>query len=366
MYNIFEVVIGLVACILIFYRKPMLLNEKDNLNNKRISVIIPARNEEDNLEKLLHDLKVQTRKVDEIICIDDHSEDKTTIIAQKHADIFISAGEIPEGWIGKNWACNIGVEAATGEIFIFIDADVRLRPNAIAKLEATFVSAQCTISVQPFHIIKQWHEYFSYFLNLIQICANGVGWPFWNKNIGLFGPVIMISREDYMFIGGHKSVKNSIVEDVSLGEEMRNHGLKFKLFLGGKDISFRMYSNGVGELIEGWTKNMASGAMKTPLLILLLVVLWFDAITSVFVNLVRSIIDYNLFAIAAYSVIYIFTVILLWTISRRVGNFKFSWLLLYPVFLVACFVIFVISIFKRFILKETSWKGRKIGLGVKR
>jgi len=366
MYNIIEVIIGLVACILIFYHRPILFNETNNASKKRISVIIPARNEEENLENLIHDLKVQTRKVDEIICIDDHSDDKTAIIAQKHADIFISVDEIQQGWTGKNWACNLGVEAATGDVFIFLDADLRLHPNAIAKLESTFDASHCTISVEPFHKIKNWYEYFSYFFNLIQICANGVGWPFWSKNIGLFGPVIMISREDYMFIGGHESVKNSIVEDVSLGEEMRNHGLKFKLFLGGNDISFRMYSNGVGELIEGWTKNMASGAMKTPLLLLIMVVLWFGAITSVFVNLIRSIIDFNLFAISVYAALYFFTAILLWSISRKIGGFKFRGVLVYPILLLACFVVFIISMFKRYIFKETSWKGRKIELGGKK
>ena len=163
----------------------------------------------------------------------------------------------------------------------------------------------------------------------------------------------------------HKGVKNSVVEDVSLGEQMRNHGLKFKLFLGGNDISFRMYSNGISELIEGWTKNMASGAMKTPLLILLLVVLWFGAITSVFVNLIRSIIDYNIYSIVAYVALYFFTVILLWINSRNIVNFKFITLLFYPVLLLGCFVIFIISMFKRYIFKQTSWKGRMIGLEVK-
>ncbi|MEI6602250.1 MAG: glycosyltransferase [Clostridia bacterium] len=363
LYNIFEVIAGIVACILIFYRRPFLNKTIETEHEQTVSVIIPARNEAENLQHLLADLKAQTRQVDQIICVDDFSDDDTAGIVTAFGATLVTSTEIPHGWTGKSWACESGAKVATGALLLFLDADVRLHPDAVAKLENTYQQNQCTLSVKPFHTVKRWYEQFSFFFNLIQIAANGLGWPFKENYIGLFGPVILISKEVYRKIGGHASVKGSVVEDVALGEVLKKNGLAFQLFIGGNDIRFRMYPDGVSQLVEGWTKNMISGALKTPLIILMLLILWFGAITSVFVNLLRALVAYNFFSIFTYLALYLIVLVLLWWASFRVGNFKLTAIVCYPILLLACFVIFSISILNRFFFKRTIWKGRTIRLG---
>ncbi len=103
------------------------------------------------------------------------------------------------------------------------------------------------------------------FFNIVQFAANGLGVPKGN-HIGLYGPVILISRENYDKSGGHEQIKESIIDDIALGIELKKAGIPFKLFLGDKDIYFRMYSGSFSDLFRGWLKNIAQ-ALLLPLLL---------------------------------------------------------------------------------------------------
>ena len=80
------------------------------------------------------------------------------------------------------------------------------------------------------------------------------------ETLGLFGPVILMTKGDYQTIGGHESVKRTIIEDIALGKQLKRAGLKYHLYVGKGDISYRMYSDGFRSLFNGWTKNIALGA----------------------------------------------------------------------------------------------------------
>mgnify|MGYP006299565249 FL=1 len=88
-----------------------------------ISIIIPARNEEANVPRLIHSLQSQSLKAHEILVVDDHSDDNTARIAQENNVRLISSAALPSGWLGKPWACHQGAHAARGNIFVFLDAD---------------------------------------------------------------------------------------------------------------------------------------------------------------------------------------------------------------------------------------------------
>jgi len=98
-----------------------------------ISVIIPARNEERSLPSLLSSLHNQTLKPDEIIVVDDNSEDATAEVADKGGAKVIHAKALPEGWHGKAWACWTGAKEAQGEILVFLDADTSVQPDGLLR-----------------------------------------------------------------------------------------------------------------------------------------------------------------------------------------------------------------------------------------
>lgn len=254
---------GLALTPVLFYRFPRLPEDKEWVERiPRVSVIIPARNEEKNLALLLEDLCNQSIKPFEIICVDDESSDATAKIAKSFGVRVISLYNKPEGWTGKTWACHNGADLAKGKLLLFLDADIRLGKNGIKRLIKAYSESGRTISVQPFHCTERLYEQFSLPFNLIQIAANGTT-LFKQQGVGLYGPIILISKVNYKIIGGHESVRKSVVEDMALAQRLKEAGIPYQLFVGDKEISFRMYSEGFYSLFQGWVKNISSGAGKT-------------------------------------------------------------------------------------------------------
>lgn len=355
--------LGLLFGVLLFFKHPFLEGNGSLACEQKISVIIPARNEEYNLPKILSDLKKQNKPVFEIICVNDSSDDNTADVALAHAAKLINVGEKPEGWVGKSWACQLGANHAQGDLLLFLDADVRLAPSAIEKLEQAQQKHNCVISVQPYHRAEKFYEQFSLFFNLIMVAANGVSNPFMRKNIGLFGPVILISKDEYRSIDGHLSAKNSIVDDLTLGEKLKSKEMPFKLFLGGKDISFRMYSGGFRQLLQGWTKNFATGASKTPLPLIGMIVLWLSTCFSAVIYFLNLITAYSVAKLIFAVVVYCIVTVELIFAARHIGSFKKWFIALFPLPLMAFLAIFLVSIFKKVFGINVKWKGRKIKPG---
>jgi 4,4'-diaponeurosporenoate glycosyltransferase len=195
-----------------------------------------------------------------------------------------------------------GIKVSTGEHFLFLDADVRLGPGALEELFCTYQGTP--ISIQPHHTTKTIYEQGSLFFNMVQVAANGTALKRPN-HIGLFGPLILISKNHYELIGGHEAIKDSIIEDVSMGQLLKEHNIPFKVFIGDEVISFRMYGNGFKGLVEGWTKNLASGALTTPWFRGLLVFFWIASLTSIPIQLIRYGISGSIPFLIFYAVFYL-------------------------------------------------------------
>lgn len=354
------VLVGLAFTVVLFFRFPKLAAVEDKKEQyPSVSVIIPARNEEDNLSLLLNDLRLQTYAPQEIICVDDGSDDNTAGVALSYGAKLISIRNKPDGWLGKAWACQNGADAAKGELLLFLDADVRLGKDGIKKLLGAYAREGSTVSVQPYHKTEKLYEQFSIMFNLVQIAANGVMLPK-PLYIGLYGPVILIAQADYITVGGHKSVRKSIIEDVALGLEFKKAGLPFRLFIGDKDIAFRMYGSGLKSLLQGWIKNFATGASKTPLAVFLMVFLWITSITSVPIQMVKFAVMDNLQWMAVYSILYVVWVFILTILASKVGRFHLWTLTFYPLLIVALLYVFTVSLFKKIFRLKVTWKGRAI------
>lgn len=354
------VLIGLAVTAVLFYHFPRLPETRSMDGHfPTISVIIPARNEEKNLPLLLKDLHTQSEAPFEIICVDDESSDSTAQIGESHGVRVLSLRDKPQGWTGKSWACQNGANAATGELLLFLDADVRLEQNGILRLMEAYSDYNCTISVQPFHKTEKAYEQFSMLFNFIQIAANGTALPK-PLGVGMYGPVILISKSDYNKIGGHENVRKSIVEDMALGARLKEVGIPYMLFVGDKDISFRMYGDGLKGLLQGWIKNIAAGALKTPPHVLGMVFFWIASLISVPLHVISFAVSGNILWILIYSLLYIIWVVLLSFYSKRIGKFRLWAIAFYPILMVGFLGIFAVSIFKKAFGLKVIWKGRTI------
>lgn len=354
------VLIGFAATAVLFYRFPKLPEAgTDDKRFPAVSVIIPARNEEKNIALLLGDLRSQSLSPLEIICVDDSSKDATAQVASAYGARVISLDNKPEGWTGKAWACQNGADAAQGELLLFLDADVRLGRNGVLRLVQEFANSGCTISVQPYHKTEKVCEQLSMLFNLVQIAANGIAMPK-ERSIGLYGPVILIARSDYIKVGGHKSVRKSIVEDIALGLRLKGEGLSYRLFVGDEEIAFRMYGGGLRSLLQGWVKNIASGAVKTPPPVFVMVFFWLASLASVPLQMVKMAAWSQLIWFAIYSGLYVSWAIILSFLSRRIGRFKFWDAIFFPILVIAFFGVVIVSVISKVFGLKVRWKGRAI------
>ena len=218
----------------------------DRFENKphhkpKVSVILPARNEEDFIEKCLNSLVEQDYENYEIVVIDDRSEDKTGDIIKRLAQksskvVYVLAEPKPEKWMGKNWACFEGFKRATGELLLFTDADTKhskiMVSLAVSHLLGENIDA---LTVIPKMLCLDWWTritlpMLSTFLHT-RFSALRVNDP--SKKTGyFFGSFFIMKRKTYEAIGTHEGVKTELVEDGALGKKVKESGFKLKMVRG--------------------------------------------------------------------------------------------------------------------------------------
>ena len=335
-----------------------------NIRKPSVSVIIPARNEERSLPNLLDSLSDQLSSQDEVIVVDDHSEDRTKAVAERNTVRVLESLPTPEGWIGKPWACFQGARIASGEILIFLDADTAVEKNGLARIIQTYVEKDGVISIQPYHKIRKLYEQLSAFFNIIAMAGMGAFTVLGGriKPIGLFGPVVVMKREDYLARGGHGQVKGEILDDLAFGSELQKKGIEVHCLGGKSTVAFRMYPNGIRELINGWSKGFAMGAAKTSIPLLILIVAWICGSIGTTRGLIESIAATNNAQIAISGGLYfLYSAQIYWMLART-GNFKFYTALLYVIPVAFFVVVFIYSLIRIFVVKSVIWKGREISL----
>ena len=335
-----------------------------NPHRPSISVIIPARNEEHALPNSLNSLSDQLSHGDEVIVVDDHSEDKTKEVAESSGVKVLESLPTPEGWIGKTWACYQGANMASGEILVFLDADTVLEKNGLKHIVETYIEKTGVLSVQPYHKMRDLYEQLSAFFNIIVMVGIGTFSVLGRriKPIGLLGPMVVMKKQYYVDSGGHEKVKGEILDDVAFGAELQKKGLDVHCMAGKGTISFRMYPGGIRELINGWTKGIAKGATKTSIPLLILIVLWIAGSIGTARSLIEAVIATNNVQIAISGSLYILYAAQIYWMLIRIGNFKFYTALLYIMPVAFFVVVFAYSSVRSFIVKSVKWKGREIDL----
>jgi len=335
-----------------------------NTRNPSVSIIIPARNEEHTLPNLLNSLSSQLSSEDEVIVVDDHSEDRTKEIAEKSGVKVLESMPIPEGWLGKTWACYQGARIASGEILIFLDADTALEKDGLKNIIETYIEKDGVLSIQPYHKMRNLYEQLSAFFNIIMMAGSGAFTVLGSriKPIGLFGQVIVMKRRYYFDSGGHDNVKGELLEDLAFGSELQKKGVDIHCLGGRSTISFRMYPNGIRELIKGWSKGFALGAAKTSLPLLILIVAWIAGSIGTTRSLIEVIVATNNVQIAIFGSLYMLYAAQIYWMLVRIGNFKFYTALFYPIPMSFFVVVFTYSFVRIFLFRSVKWKGREIDL----
>ena len=305
----------------------------------------PARNECRQPSALLESIRPQLLAGDQLIVVDDDSDDDTADIASRGGATVVAAPPLPSGWTGKAWACATGAQVVTTDTLVFLDADVTVAAGGLDRVLGAHEGG--LLSVQPLHVTVRPYERLSLFFNLVAMMGTDAFTPLGGRvrPSGAFGPCLVTSRDDYEAVGGHAAVKGAVLDDVELAQRYRATDRNVRCLGGKGSLSFRMYPSDVGQLIEGWSKNLAGGAGKTRLLTLLLIVAW--------ISLCIQAPWYG-------PVVYALVVAQLTWMVRRIGRFGVLAVALFPIPLVAFLALFVRSAFLTIVRKTVTWKGREI------
>jgi 4,4'-diaponeurosporenoate glycosyltransferase len=327
-----------------------------------VSIIIPARNEETTLPFLLASIKKQRHKPAEIIVVDDLSADRTRAVAERAGVRVIDSKPLPRGWVGKMWSCYQGAGAATGAVLIFLDADTFLAPDGLQKIIDTYRRKKGVISISPYHATEKLYEKLSAFFNIVMMGAMNAFTLAGDliRPTGVFGPALVISREDYFKSGGHKQVKDKIIEGVFLPEQFKKARIPIRCYGGKGSLSFRMYPHGIKDLIGGWSKGFATGAIQTSIPALIIVVAWIVGCVGVTRYLIETAFMGSATVVIAWAALYLCYVLQIYWMLFRIGRFKFYTALLFPIPLLFFIVVFARSIILIFLKRSVQWKGRSI------
>ena len=242
-------------------------------NPPRLSVCVPARNEERGVEACLHSLLNQNYPNFEVIAIDDHSTDRTGDImrnlAQENSRLkVLKAADLPEGWLGKPFALHQAFKVTRGEYLLFTDADPVFKPTALNT--AVHVMRERDLDVLT---LMPKAEFGSFWERAVQPVIFGfiasltrfknVNDPDHRSAMG-FGAFLMFRRSAYEKIGGHEAGKSDVLEDVLIAKRAKGAGLKLFVADAKQLFSIRMYF-GLKEIWFGWEKNMFLAMKKSVL-----------------------------------------------------------------------------------------------------
>lgn len=332
-----------------------LLAHTDGVATKRspVSVVIPCRNEANNLAELLPNLCSVLQAGDQVIVVDDASSDDTIEVASnlgaRGAATGISvevvaSGELPDGWAGKPHACWRGVHYVVHDIVVFLDADVRLGADAVnATVGALQQHPDALVSVMPWHRTVTRVERLSMLFNVVSSMVASISTARSRRRVA-YGPLMMVSRATYVHSGGHShpSVRGAVVEDLALARVM-----PAAVALVGRQhqVEYRMYANGIKQLIEGWTKNTAIGASTVPRWSSVFMIAWVASLCG---------------GVLTSPWFYVLSALQVFVLARRVGNFGVWSALLYPIHAVVFVVVAVRSAVRVVLFGSVTWRGRRI------
>jgi chlorobactene glucosyltransferase len=231
----------------------------------RVSILVPARNEERTIEACVRSLLAEDYPDFEVIVLDDGSGDSMPRILQGLAGQeprlrVIAGAPVPEGWLGKHWACHQLAQAAGSALLLFTDADTRHAPSAVSEAVAALHAEKLDLlSAIPLEETRTLGEKLLV-LPLLWSMMSFFPLPiaYWLRIPWLVvanGQFMLFERRAYQAIGGHAAVRDDVLDDVALAKLIVKKGLRFRLLDGTRHLRCRMYGS-FGEAWAGFTKNL--------------------------------------------------------------------------------------------------------------
>jgi glycosyltransferase involved in cell wall biosynthesis len=253
---------------MLLFRRPPRAGTPSGLG---VSVIVPARDEADNIGPCLDSIRASVGEAIEILVVDDGSTDATPAIIAAHAAEdprvrMVTPPPLPPGWAGKPHACLAGARAATRGVLLFVDADVRLTPGAVARFGAEVARQRVALAsgfprertdtlgealmVPLIHVLLLGYLPFA-LMRVRREPGFGAG----------CGQIMVADAAAYHAIGGHAAVRRTWHDGVTLPRAFRERGHMTGLFDATEDAECRMYA-GFGATWRGFGKNAREGLAK--------------------------------------------------------------------------------------------------------
>ncbi len=251
------------------------------LGNPRVSIIVPARNEQETIEQALHTLLALDYDNYEVIAVNDRSTDRTGEIMERVAEDprpvpaenagtgtghphfhptlrVIHHRELPSGWLGKTHAMWTAAHEATGEWLLFTDADVLFKPDSLRRALAYAESVPADhVVLFPQMIMKRPGEYMmiAFFQTMFMFGHRPwkVADPSTDDHMGV-GAFNLVRRRVYDAVGTYEALRMEVLDDMKLGKVVKNSGFAQRNVFGGDLISIR-WAHGAMGVVNNLTKN---------------------------------------------------------------------------------------------------------------
>lgn len=360
-----------------------------------VSILVPVRNEERNIRRLLESLVRQDYPDFEIVVVNDGSTDRTWSIVKEMAERHprlraYQSRELPPEWTGKNWACHQLSRLARGEIFLFTDADTVHGSRALKKAVASARShGSGLLSAVPALEAKTWSE--KLYMPIIAWAFVSLIPFFWMNGRGrkghserpqeagrrtqggrkrrerdgagraaprsvpaVLGPFLLIPRRIYEECGGHQAIRNDLVDDISLARRVIRQGEKTTLIDGSQFLRIRFYTC-FRDLWAGFSKNSYEAVRGTPLKVAAVSVACFLLFIHPYLALIDSLFRSQL---ASLPLLQVATITLTRLILAERFRTSRGWVLLHPLSLLLALVILVNSCRLSILRKKIAWKER--------
>ena len=334
----------------------------------RVSILIPARNEERAIADCVESLLRQDYPDFEVLVLDDGSTDNTrtilAVISKKYSELIILDGRSSSGQQpGKNWACTQLAQQAQGELLLFTDADTVHKPQALTHaVNALMGGGADLITGYPKQSLGTWGErllvpFFSW--AVISFFPLGFAYKLASPILAsAVGQMMLFKRTAYQAIGGHSALNSSIVDDLALVRNLHKHNFRWRVIYIADLISCRMYQNS-RDALNGFTKNLFAG-FGYRILKFLLVWLWLGiaflepiAVLALALTGLVSLPGLSTFLAAAATA----ASLLIWGTSHWRFRFPIYLTFLYPVSVILALAIAIGSM--AFALTgQADWKGR--------
>ena len=325
----------------------------ENVRLPTVSVVIPLANKAESLPKLLASLREQSIAPHEVIVMCDELNDETNQATKVMGAVAVATPPLPHGWNSKSWACWNGAQRATGQLLVFLDADVVPSFRLIERLLLASAKYRGLISAQPYRGMDHMRERLAAFVDLIPVMTTGLGSLIPVKKTRFaFGSCMACRRKDYFISGGHEAVRSSKVEDIALARKFSARGLGVSAFGGRGAIEIE------GQRLKESSRNLAAQTLAGSFTRVVGTLFWLVGISITGVLAILWLLGFQRGFLIPVAVALVVTQ--LWIMQRQQGNYGPGSALAFPITLPVFAGLFFLSVFRKEFKPKTPQPSERI------